>query len=398
LKTNSSDKPAKASFDLRWIGALAVSSLILGLLGFLWGAGQLSPASLPEATADSSLWIILMAGASVGGLSCLAVQGGLLAAVIAQRESQLRDSALGPWHRMVPIGQFLGAKVAAYSLLGATLGAFGAKIPLALQGWLLVAVGLFMIVTVLQLYDVHPILRRLTVTPPKRLQRQVRRESKSGTAAAPLLVGAMTVFVPCGVTIAMEFLAVASHSALRGAAIMMAFTSGTVPTFLVAGVLATQLGRRAYPVFKPLAALAVGVIGAVAILSGGRLLGVRMPSLGGGGGSESLSQGQAVLASPQQPVAGAQSAVQEATVLVSTGAYRPERVTIQPNVPTRLRLVTDGTRGCIRAFVIPSLSVERLLPETGTEVVELPPSPPGASIPFMCSMGMFSGVIEVSGS
>lgn len=35
-----------------------------------------------------NLWVIFLTGLTVGGLTCLAVQGGLLASVIAAKESE----------------------------------------------------------------------------------------------------------------------------------------------------------------------------------------------------------------------------------------------------------------------------------------------------------------------
>jgi len=402
----------QASSSQRRVGATAARAmlvaLVLGAVALWWVAGRAGGPGVPEVTADASLWLVLLTGLSVGGLSCLAVQGGLLAALIAGRETRLQGTAAGQRERLLPIGQFLAGKLAAYTLLGALLGAFGSRIPLGAQGWLMVAVGLFMLLVVLQLYDAHPLLRRLTFSPPKSVQRLVRRESRRADALGPSLVGALTVFVPCGVTLAMQFLAVTSDSALRGAAIMAVFTLGTMPTFLLVGAAASQVGRSAFALFKPLAAAAVAVIGVTTIISGMRLLGVGVVLPGGVPTAASVAEIERPAAALDRSPAVApssggrtqlqQSAVQEAVVQVSTGVYTPSRVVVRPNVPTRLTLVTSDTKGCIRAFVIPSLGVERLLPATGSEVVELPPAAPGQTIPFMCSMGMYTGVIQVSES
>ena len=74
--------------------------------------------------------------------------------------------------------------------------------------------------------------------------------------------------------------------------------------------------------------------------------------------------------------------------------YEPTQLELRAGVPARITLVTNETYSCSRAFVIPALGVERVLPETGNEVIELMPQEIG-SIPFTCSMGMYSGVIDV---
>ena len=71
------------------------------------------------------------------------------------------------------------------------------------------------------------------------------------------MLGVLTVAIPCGVTLAMEGLAVASESPGRGAAIMAAFTLGTSPLFFVLALLATRLSRVAFRIFQPIAALTI---------------------------------------------------------------------------------------------------------------------------------------------
>lgn len=374
--------------------AAGVIGALLGIAALWWLATRAPVTPLPDAGGGSSLWLVLLTGASIGGLSCLAVQGGLLAALIAGREAGLRRGSAAPRDHLLPLVQFLLAKVAAYAVLGALLGAFGSRLPLGLQGWLMMAVGLYMLVVVLQLLDVHPIVRRLAWQPPRPLQRLIRHASRGTGAASAWVLGALTVFVPCGVTLAMELMAVASQSPLRGALILFVFTLGTVPAFVVIGLLASGLGRQAHPLVRPVAAAAIAVVGVVTLASGARLAGLSVPSI-----ARTVPNAPAAVTVPAAHPAGpaVAAAAQEATLHVRTGVFEPARLQVLPDAPLRLELVTEGTKGCIRAFVIPSLGIERLLPETGREIVELPPAPPGARIPFMCSMGMYSGVIEVAG-
>lgn len=356
---------------------------------------------MPELDASASLWLVFLAGLSVGGLTCLAVQGGLLATVVAHRALQVHDAGTVASGSAVPVAQFLLAKTAAYTVLGAVLGALGSIVPIGLQGWLLVGAGLFMLVIVLQMFDVHPFFRRFAFQPPKRVQRLLRQVSRRGGALAPVTLGGLTVAMPCGVTLAMESLAIASNDPLRGALIMLAFTLGTVPLFLGLGLVATRLSRSAFAVFKPVAAVLVVVVAVTSMVSGARLLGyggrfvggdaveaVVRPAAEDGGAAGTTAGGASGGAAPKP------AAVQEATIQVRTGAYAPGRVMLKAGVPARLNLVTDGTEGCILGFVIPSLRVQISLPKTGREVVDIPPSQPG-TIPFTCAMGMYSGVIEV---
>lgn len=97
------------------------------LFGVLLAAGTFVGPDLPGAEAKSaSLLVVFVIGLSAGGLSCLAVQGGLLAvAVTGDRERRQQGTPATLEGDAKPILWFLGAKLTAYTLLGALLGALG---------------------------------------------------------------------------------------------------------------------------------------------------------------------------------------------------------------------------------------------------------------------------------
>ncbi len=372
---------------------------------------------MPDVDATASLWLVFLAGLSVGGLTCLAVQGGLLTTLVAQRALQARQSggtgdvpvAGAPTGHIAPVAQFLAAKTIAYTALGAILCAMRSAVPVQLQGWILVGAGAFMVIVVLPMFDAHPFFRRFAFQPPKRVQRLLRQVSREGGALGPVLLGTLTVAMPCGVTLAMEALAIASNDPVRGALIMLVFTLGTLPLFLGLGFVAARFSRAAFRVFQPVAAVLVVVVALSSIVSGTRLLGLGGRDVGGEvveavvqpagtGGVDDAEAGDSSVAADRSAANGdagpGAGGVQEATIHLRTGAYDPAHVRIRAGIPARLNLVTDGTEGCIRGFVIPSLGVQLALPASGRQAVDIPASQPG-TIPFTCAMGMYSGVIEV---
>ena len=73
--------------------------------------------------------------------------------------------------------------------------------------------------------------------------------------------------------------------------------------------------------------------------------------------------------------------------------YSPRQLRAPANRALTLNVVTEGVYSCSRAFVIPSLGVETLLPASGVVPIAIPPQPPGTVMQFTCSMGMYTGVI-----
>jgi sulfite exporter TauE/SafE len=344
-----------------------------------------------------NLWLIFLTGLTTGGLTCLAVQGGLLATAMTRQASATaptsrrgRQAAPGvtiaqdPW----PVAAFLAAKLLAYTVLGFLLGWLGAAVQITptVQAIMQIIAGLFMLATALNMLNVHPIFRYAAIQPPRALTRLVRNQAQSEKVFAPALLGLMTVFIPCGTTQAMMVLAVSSASPLLGALILFAFVLGTSPTFFVLGFAMTRLRGRVQRAFTALTAVLVLALGFIAIDSGLKLAGSPLaPS--------------AIAASLFRPdtAGGAVTeteGVQEVTINVTDRGYTPNVFTVRSGEPLRVRLVTDNTYGCARAFVIPALNVQRLLPPTGVEVLELPAMPPGR-LDFTCSMGMYGGVITI---
>ena len=270
--------------------------------------------------------LAFITGLTTGGLSCLAVQGGLLAGSIASEVEQSVQNQPASVQRVKvgtapqpqqmqprasrPILLFLTAKLIAYTLLGFMLGLLGAVLQLTpmMRAILLTAIGIFMIGSALRMLNVHPIFRYFIIEPPSSVTRYIRRKSKGqANALTPLFLGALTVLIPCGVTQAMMAVAMGTGNPWTGAAIMFAFVLGTSPVFFTVAYLTTRLGARLEKNFVRIVAVILLVLGLISIDSGLTLAGfpysvanLRMAA----GGSEpapvaASAQPQAQEAAPQ---------------------------------------------------------------------------------------------------
>src|SRR3989344_6224999 len=209
------------------------------------------------------LWIIFFTGLTVGGLTCLAVQGGLLASIIAAKEEEEIKKGINNRNVIFPTFTFLCAKLIAYTILGFILGAFGGALNISsnVQVVMQFIAGIYMILIAFNLLNVHPIFRYIVIQPPKFLTRIVRNQSKSKDLFAPAFLGALTVFIPCGTTLAMEALAISSGSPYLGAGILGVFVLGTSPLFLGLGFLTTVLGDAFRTKFLKIAGVGVLYLG-----------------------------------------------------------------------------------------------------------------------------------------
>jgi hypothetical protein len=80
--------------------------------------------------------------------------------------------------------------------------------------------------------------------------------------------------------------------------------------------------------------------------------------------------------------------IQYVTV-VAQGGYYPRTSVIQPNLPTKLIVKTNGTYDCSAALAVRSAGFEKILQPTGEEVIGLGALKPGDSVQGVCWMGMY---------
>ncbi len=353
-----------------------------------------------DAGTMSQLLVAFVTGITTGGLSCLAVQGGLLASSLAHQIEQdyvehaainKKTKAAPRSNSALPIALFLLSKLVAYTLLGALLGWLGSYLTLSplTRAFLMIAIGIFMIGNALRMFNVHPIFRYFSIEPPKFITRYIRRTAKGTDTATPIFLGLLTVFIPCGVTQAMMATALGTGSIAMGAALMFAFTLGTSPVFFIIAYLTTELGSRLEKFFMRFVAVLVLIFGFVTLDGGLNLMGspLSLQNLTRGW-FPSQTESNAV-AESSQPAAADGSIILE----VQNSGYFPTTLKAPAGQDFTLNLVTDQTYSCARDFVIPALNYYELLPDTGTTQVNIPAQKAGSTLFFTCSMGMYTGQI-----
>lgn len=333
------------------------------------------------------LWLIFLIGLTVGGLTCLAVQGGLLSATIAAREKEDVEERDRRKYSAWPVLAFLTTKLIVYTVLGFILGAFGSALALSDSSRLVMQLiaGAYMIVVALNLLDVHPIFRYVIIQPPRFLTKVVRSTTKSKDIFAPALLGALTIFIPCGTTLAMEAFAISSGSPILGAAIMGVFTLGTVPLFFGLGFLTSFLGDTYKRKFFKLAGILVLYLGITSF--NGALILANSPIAV----YIDLSAGSAQTNSDIR----IENGVQVADIQVFPTSYTPNYVQVRAGVPVKFNLTTTNGFGCTSQFRVPSLGISKNLSASMTESVQFTPVRKG-KILWTCSMGMYWGTIEVT--
>lgn len=324
--------------------------------------------------------LAFLTGLTTGGLSCFAVQGGLLAGILSEqkRDGQKKTLLL-----------FLTSKFFAHLILGGLLGLLGSALIITpkTQGLMQIISGVVILLMALKLSDISPIFRNLSITAPKFVFRLLRNQSKVVGSFTPIVIGALTILIPCGVTQGILLLSVSSGSFLYGSLILGAFILGTTPVFYILGIASEKI--LSINSLKYLAILMMIYLGLTAINSGQVLRGsthtfqnykdvlLKTDTLG-------TKQGETLRVDGKQVV----------TINVNNYGYEATTNTLKIGVPVSLVLKTNKTAGCARAFTIPEYNISQVLPSTGTETVEFTPTKLG-KLTYTCSMGMYTGSFNV---
>jgi len=187
----------------------------------------------------SALVAAAAAAGLLGGVHCAGMCGGIVASLSA--------SARGP----VLARQFAfnAGRIASYATAGAVVGATGSFIEaagpaLAVQTALFIVANVLMVLLGLYVAGWGRAVLRLESAGRgvwRRVEPLARRLFPLDTTRKALAAGALWGWVPCGLVYSMLALALASGSALSGAAIMAAFGLATLPTLLAAGLAAQRI-------------------------------------------------------------------------------------------------------------------------------------------------------------
>ncbi|PWU23006.1 hypothetical protein C5B42_04335 [Candidatus Cerribacteria bacterium 'Amazon FNV 2010 28 9'] len=354
-----------------------------------------------------NLWFIFLTGLTSGGLSCLAVQGGFLASIIAnQKEEEIHQKnaevqkklSAGSFDELdwLPVMLFLVAKLFAYVLLGFFLGWLGSKLELGEIVKLLFqsTAALFMLATAMNLLDVHPIFRYLVIQPPSFFQRLIRNTSKGKAFFTPLMLGLLTIFIPCGITQAMEITTISLGNPLQGAVIMGAFVLGTAPLFAIVGIATAKLSEAFRQTFLHMAALILIVLSLSSL--NGVLVVLNSPLTFQTVTQPIVDIFSEVFSNPftQTSTPPIIDGVQHVTIVVTNSGYSPNLIQVKVGIPVQLTVSTNHVYSCASSFLLNTFHVRMNLAPTDSQTVTFTPLQRGA-YQFNCSMGMYRGVLQV---
>lgn len=333
----------------------------------------------PQFGENVNVIIALILGFVASLSTCLALVGGI---VLSFGEAYpIQEDRKHPWmSRLTPHLYFHAGRIGGFAILGGLLGLIGSKLNYSVQftGVITIVVAIVMLYIGLQVLGFVPNIAKLGFTLPKGLAHKVDALKESDHHLMPIIIGALTFFVPCGFTQTMQLAAVASGSFITGALIMAAFGLGTMPVLLGIGFGSSYASKDRFGILNELIAVIIIFFALYSLNSGLVLAGSSFSLQSFGGGESTIST-----------VTGEEQVVKMNVDWV----FDPIEFTIKKGVPVRWEIEGINVSGCTNEIVIPKLGISKKI-KKGLNVVEFTPEKTG-DIPFTCWMGMAGGVFHV---
>lgn len=336
----------------------------------------------------ASLPIVFLVGITAGLSTCMALVGGLVLGA-SSRFAEAHPTATS-LQKFKPHLFFNLGRIISYFILGGIIGYAGSFFQLSLTtlGILTIAVGGIMLLLGLQLTELFPRLNGMNVTLPKGISRLLgiqEHAKKEYSHKNSMIMGAMTFFLPCGFTQAMQLFAIASGSPVTGALTMGVFALGTAPGLLsVGGMTAFIKGAFAKMFFK-FAGVVVVALAFFNMLNGYNLTGLNINVF------SAFNKG--VNAESSDPNVTIENGVQIVKMTQNASGYSPNSFTIKKDIPVKWIINSTDSFTCAASIVSAKLGVRQGL-QQGENIIEFTPTETGP-IRFSCSMGMYTGVFNV---
>ncbi len=382
--------------DYKDLGLAAIFLIGLYVIAKNFGLTKLDFSGVSNPT---SLGVVFLVGVAAGLSTCMALVGGLILGISARHSEKHPEATAGQKFR--PHLFFNLGRVGGYAFFGGLLGALGSVLQLSgvVLGLLTIIVGIVMLIVGLKLLGIFPKLEKIGLALPASLSRKlgIKKEVKEYNHQGAIITGALTFFLPCGFTQAMQLFAISTGNFTSGALIMGVFALGTAPGLLGVGAVASTVRGIFAKRFFKFAGILVVILALVNFINGYNLTGWRglavtsnqSNSASFGRDGQSVTSNQVV-----DPNVKDEDGVQVVNMVESGNGYAPNKFTIKKGVPVRWVIDAQAPNSCASSILVPSLNIRKFL-KPGQNVIEFTPTEVGA-ISFSCGMGMYTGVFVVS--
>lgn len=373
---NNNNEDQKKTGKYSWI----VLALVIIIVYWFISLYNLPDFSSWLGQGEFSFSLALLVGLVAGVSTCLALVGGLILGLSANFSKEHPEATR--FQKFQPHLLFNAGRVSGFFILGGILGLIGSTFKLSpiFNGILIILAGLTIMFLGLRLLDI-PALGGLEISLPKNFGHKFKTSNA-------LILGALTFFLPCGFTQAMQIYALGTGNFLSGGLVMALFALGTAPGLLGLGGLVSLIKEGKSNLFFKIAGGIIIIFALFNLNNGFRLIYIS-------GTNNFITTNKTTNNSNTalSPGVEIKDGVQIVTMSETNRGYVPNKFTITKDMPVRWVIKAEAPYSCASALMIPSLKMQKQL-KAGENIIEFTPSKTGL-IPFSCSMGMYTGSFTV---
>jgi uncharacterized protein len=224
------------------VASRSKKELILSLLislGFFGGFLLLQKSgiiNLASGDGQITLPFVFLIGVVASLSTCMAVVGGLVLSLSSNyaKEKQAK-----------PIILFHISRIVGFFILGGLIGLLGSAFVLTPVMTFILNLALFivMIVMAINLLEILPSAKKLQLRMPKFIGKRAMKVGETNNFLTPILLGAVTFFLPCGFTQSMQLYSLTTGSFINGAVTMLVFALGTLPMLALISFASTKFSK-----------------------------------------------------------------------------------------------------------------------------------------------------------
>lgn len=375
LGYDASEEPIKNGFKAnkqQWLYAFLALAGIFIVFKYLKWIGVMRLLKID--TSEVSFGVAFVVGIIASMSTCLAIVGAVVMSFASKYKTQ------GSFYKasVKPHLMFHAGRLATFFVLGGILGMIGGWFSISLRVTAIMTIALAVILAWLGLNIVglFPSMSSFGIRMPKKIMKTWNRLKESEHKLAPVLLGGITFFLPCGFTQSMQLFALSSGSFWTGAFTMFLFALGTLPILLTLGITASRAKNKKRVVFQLVIGILIVVFAFYTLQSGLAMLGLNSDFLPSSKNETEL----------QFSDDGSKRVVK---MNIGYYGFEPQVINLKKGVPVKWIIDGTGSTGCTNKIIVPSLNISKKI-NSGDNIVEFTPTESGV-IPFSCWMGMVRG-------
>lgn len=234
--TNSNKFKPFSRKDIRdYITAFAIAIMVIALFFGIQSTGIAEN----YGAAEINLAFIFFIGIIASISTCMAVVGSLVLSI----SSGYAKSSTNQFQATRALIVFHLSRLAAFFVLGGVIGLIGSAFTLTMQTTLIINIVLFTVLILmgLNLLGFEVAAKFLPRMPKAIVKSQLG--NKRANLVTPVILGAITFFLPCGFTQSMQIFSLGTGSFINGAVTMFVFALGTFPVLALISFASVKLSK-----------------------------------------------------------------------------------------------------------------------------------------------------------